>query len=133
MKTLNKILFLIVLIASIGKTNAQSDLLAVSSEPVPTNIAAVYAAQEKIKISEFMPNVSANTSSSLVSVKCLVPLTMKVKIFNMKGDMAQEESLELATGLNEFSVDMSNLSKGMYMVQFYSKEGSAVRRYMKLD
>ena len=133
MNPLNKILLLFVLVASIGNINAQNDLLAINTEPVPYSVAAVFAAQEKIKISEFMPNVSTNSSSSLVSVKCLMPLTMKVKVFNLKGEMAIEESRELATGLNEFSVDMSNLEKGMYMVQFYSKEGSAVRRYMKLD
>ena len=131
MKHLNKILFLIVLVATIGNINAQSDLLAINSEPVPTSIAAVYATQEKIRISEFMPAVSANMNSSSVSVKCLTPVTMKVRVFNMNGEMANEETRELATGLNEFSVDMSNLSKGMYMVQFYSKEGSAVRRYVK--
>ncbi len=133
MNPLNKILLLFVLVASIGNINAQNDLLAINTEPVPYSVAAVFAAQEKIKISEFMPNVSTNSSSPLVSVKCLIPLTMKVKVFNLKGEMAIEESRELATGLNEFSVDMSNLEKGMYMVQFYSKEGSAVRRYMKLD
>ena len=133
MNPLNKILLLFVLVASIGNINAQNDLLAINTEPVPYSVAAVFAAQEKIKISEFMPNVSTNSSRTLVSVKCLIPLTMKVKVFNLKGEMAIEESRELATGLNEFSVDMSNLEKGMYMVQFYSKEGSAVRRYMKLD
>jgi len=133
MKHLNKILFLIVLIVSVGKMSAQSDLLAVNIVPVPSNIAAVYASQEKIRISEFMPNASSNTNSSMVSVKCLVPVQMKVKVFNMNGQMAKEETRELAMGVNEFTVDMNDLSKGMYMVQFYSKEGSAVRRFMKVD
>jgi hypothetical protein len=133
MKHLKNTLFLIVLIASFGTINAQSDLLAVNTVPAPTNIAAVYTAQEKIKISEFMPDASANTNSSMVSVKCLVPVTMKVKVFNMNGEMAKEESRSLNVGLNEFNVDMSDLSKGMYMVQFYSTEGSAVRRFMKID
>jgi len=122
-----------ILLVSVGKMKAQSDLLAINTVPVPSSVAAVYATDEKIRISEFMPNETTNSNSSFVSVKCMVPVVLKVKVFNMNGQMAKEETHNLGTGVNEFSVDMNGLAKGMYMVQFYSKEGSAVRRFMKID
>ena len=131
MKHLNKILSLLLLIASFGMVNAQSDLLADNVVSAPSNIAALYKSDEKITISEFMPNETHN--SSLVSIKCLTPLTVQVKIFKMDGNMAKIESHTLDKGVSELSIDMNDLAAGMYMVQFYSKEGSAVRRFVKPD
>ena len=133
MKKLSTFLLLILLFTSIGKINAQSDLLTDNTVPVSSNIDSIYANDEKISIIEFMPTEMANITSSLVSVKCLVPITMKVNVFNMNGQMAKDEIRNLAVGINQFSVDMSNLAKGMYMVQFYSEEGSAVRRFIKMN
>ncbi len=131
MKHLNKTLFLIVLIASFGTINAQSDLLADNTVTVPSNIAALYKSDNKVTISEFMPNQTEN--SSLVSVKCSDPITMQVKVFNMDGNLAKQESHALNTGVNELNINLNDLSAGMYMVQFYSKEGSAVRRFVKAN
>lgn len=131
MKNLNKILFLIVLIASFRTMNAQSDLLADNTVYAPSNIAALYKSDDKITISEFMPNQTEN--SSLVNVKCAAPITVQVKIFKMDGNMAKQESHNLAKGVNELNINMNDLAAGMYMVQFYSKEGSAVRRFVKAN
>ena len=117
-----------------GRMNAQSDLLAVNSvtkESVPNEIIAKYNAEEKVKISDFMPNPA--NSNSMVSVNCINPVTIKVRFFTMNGDLAKEESHNMDKGVSTLNLDMNGLEKGIYMVQFYSKEGSAVRRLMKLN
>ena len=131
MKHLNNTLFLILLVASFGTINAQSDLLADNTVYAPSNIAALYKSDEKITISEFMPNQTNN--SSLVSVKCATPVTVQVKVFKMDGNMAKQESHSLDKGVSELNINMNDLAAGMYMVQFYSKEGSAVRRFVKAN
>lgn len=126
----NKTLFSIAFIACIGTTYAQSDLLADNTVYAPSNIAALYKSDSKITISELMPN-QTNGSASTVSIKCAVPTTVQVKVFNMDGNMAKQESHTLDSGVNELNVNLNDLATGMYMVQFYSKEGSAVRRFVK--
>ena len=119
------------LIASFRTMNAQSDLLADNTVYAPSNVAALYKSDDKITISEFMPTQAAN--NSLVTVKCANPITVQVKIFRMDGNMAKQESRELDKGVNELNINMNDLAAGMYMVQFYSKEGSAVRRFVKAN
>ena len=131
MKPLAKILFSMLFVALFSTANAQSDLFADNAVSAPTNIAALYKSNDKITISEFMPNQANN--SSLVSVKCTDPLNVQVKVFNMDGNLAKQQSYTLEKGVNELNVNMNDLSAGMYMVQFYSKEGSAVRRFVKAD
>ena len=125
---------LTVLLVYFGNVNAQSDLLAfteVNSASIPVEIAAKFNAEEKIKISDFIPNPASNVST--VTVNCVNPVSMKVKFFSMSGDLAKEELLNLVSGVNELKVDMNGLAKGIYMVQLYSKDGSAVRRVMKMN
>lgn len=135
MKTnIMKILCVIALVACFGKMNAQSDLLAINTVnkvTVPAEISAMYASEEKIKVSDFIQNPANN--ASLVRVKCNVPVTMQVKIFTMDGDMAKEETHTLNSGVNDLNVNLDNLAVGTYMVQFYSTEGSAVRRFIKMN
>jgi hypothetical protein len=129
-----KSLSLLLLLVCFGKMNAQSDLLAfnaVTTETAPSEMIAKFVAEEKIKISDFYPNPSS--SNTIVSIKCLSPIAMKVKFFTMNGDLAKEETHSLDKGDNQISVDMNSLDKGIYMVQFYSKEGSAVRRIIKMN
>lgn len=134
MKTnIMKILCVIALVACFGKMNAQSDLLAintVSKVSVPADITAMIS-EEKIKVSDFIQNPANN--ASLVRVNCNVPVTMQVKVFTMDGDMAKEETHTLNSGMNDLNVSLDNLAVGTYMVQFYSKEGSAVRRFIKMN
>ncbi len=130
MKHLNKILFVAMLVAFSGKIKAQSDLLADNAPYVSANIASLYKSDDKITISELMASQHNNTQ---VSVKCAVPLTVQVKVFNMDGNMAKQESHTLNKGVNELNINMDDLAAGTYMVQFYSKEGSAVRRLVKAD
>jgi methionine-rich copper-binding protein CopC len=118
------------LVAFSGKIKAQSDLLADNAPYVPANIASLYKSDDKITISELMASQHNNTQ---VSVKCAVPLTVQVKVFNMDGNMAKQESHTLNKGVNELNINMDDLAAGTYMVQFYSKEGSAVRRLVKAD
>ncbi len=131
MKQLNKTLFLIVLFATIGTMNAQSELIADNTAYSPSNIASLYKSDDKITISDFMPNLTNN--STLVSVKCLVPLTVQVKVFSIDGNMAKAESHSLDKGVSEINVDINDLAAGSYMIQFYTKEGSAVRRFVKTN
>lgn len=135
MKTENiKTLTLLLILMNFGKLHAQSDLLSynsVNSVAATGEVLASYKADEKFRISDFMPN-PANANSS-VSVSVDVPVQVKVKFFSMNGDLVREEAFNLDKGQSNLSVDAAGLEKGIYMVQFYSKEGSAVRRFMKLD
>lgn len=131
MKTnLLKILAVTMLFACCGKIKAQSDLLAVNSSPLPISVASMFKSEDKITVSEFLTKPTGE-SSSQVSIKCTVPQKLQVKIFNMDGNMEKQEMHDLENGVSELSVDLSTLPEGEYMVQFYSKEGSAVRRLVK--
>ena len=129
MKHFNKILFSLLLLAYCTAVNAQSDLLSANTESVPANIAAMYKSDDKITIGDFIPNQTFGNST--ISVKCAVPVNVQVKFFKMDGNMAKQESHSLDKGLNELNIEMNDLESGTYMVQFYSKEGSAVRRFIK--
>jgi hypothetical protein len=49
----------------------------------------------------------------------------------MSGELEKEEAHSVENGLNDLRLDLSELSAGVYMVQFYTREGSALRRYIK--
>lgn len=129
MKHLNKLLVSFALLAFCGSVHAQSDLLADNTVTAPANLSTLYKSNDKITISELMPNLTNETS--MVNIKCTVPMNVQIKFFNMDGNMVKQESYTLDKGVNELNVNASNLSAGIYMVQFYSKEGSAVRRFVK--
>ena len=124
---------MLLLIAVSATTKAQSDLLAINTvtSSIPSEVIARYNAEEKIRISDFTPNPA--NSNTIVNVNCVNPTPMKVKFFTLNGDMAKEESYNLEKGMNELNVDLNGLAKGIYMVQFYSREGSAVRKVVKPD
>lgn len=124
---------MLLLIAVSATTKAQSDLLAINTvtSSIPSEVIARYNAEEKIRISDFTPNPA--NSNTIVNVNCVNPTPMKVKFFTLNGDMAKEESYNLEKGMNELNVDLNGLAKGIYMVQFYSSEGSAVRKVVKPD
>ncbi len=128
-----KALLMILLIACASKMKAQSDLLAMNTitSSIPSEVIARYNAEEKIRISDFTPNPANN--NTIVNVNCVNPTPMKVKFFTLNGDMAKEESYNLERGTNELNVDLNGLAKGIYLVQFYSTEGSAVRKVVKPD
>lgn len=130
MKHLTKTLFSILLVASFGTIKAQSDLLADNTAYAPSNIVALYHNDEKITFSELMPK---QENTSLVTVKCANATKVQVKYFNMDGNMAKQESRTLDKGVNELDINTADLAAGMYMVQFYSSEGSAVRRLVKAN
>lgn len=129
MKHFNKILLLLLLLASGTSIYAQSDLLLSNTVAAPDNVLTMFKSEDKISFSDFMPNQTyANTS---VSVKCAVPVNIQVKFFNLDGNMAKLQNYSLDKGLNELNMQLDDLETGTYMVQFYSKEGSAVRRFIK--
>jgi len=130
MKHLTKTLFSILLVASFGTIKAQSDLLADNTAYAPSNIVALYHNDEKITFSELMPK---QENTSLVTVKCANSTKVQVKYFNMDGNMAKQELRTLDKGVNELDINTADLAAGMYMVQFYSSEGSAVRRLVKAN
>lgn len=123
-----KLLICIASIAYFGTTYAQSDLLADNTTYAPSNIVALYRSDDKITFSELMQN---ENNTSQLTVKCTNPTTVQMKFFKMDGSMAKQESRTLNTGINELNVSLDNLAAGTYMVQFYSSEGSAVRRIVK--
>jgi len=83
---------------------------------------------EKFQLSNIIP-VSA--SEQFVKVQILKPLELKVKVFTMNGVMALEETHDLQSGTTQVSLNFSTLQSGYYMVQFYTQDGSALRRYIK--
>jgi hypothetical protein len=50
----------------------------------------------------------------------------------MNGDFVNEETYPLNSGINELKLNVDDLTKGAFMVQFYTNEGSAVRRFIKM-
>ena len=126
-----KTLSLIILIACFGKINAQSDLLAVNTSAVPADVASMFKSDDKVIISDFKKLTEAETNAPVVTVKSEGSLTMQVRIFTLTGELAKEEVHGLEGGLNDLKVDMSDLQQGVYMVQFYTKEGSALHRFIK--
>jgi hypothetical protein len=129
MKPFRKILFSMLLLVCSISIKAQSDLLLSNKVNAPENVLATFTADEKISISDFMPNQTYASTS--VAVKCTVPVNMQVKFFNADGNMTKIESYTLDKGVNELNMQLDDLEIGTYMVQFYSKEGSAVRRFVK--
>lgn len=134
MRALNlKSLFLLIaLTAAAGKINAQNGLYAVNTMNnvnTPNQVATQFNEEEKVRIGDLNQDPSQKTS--LVRVNSLMQLTMQVKVFDMNGDLAKIETHNLNSGVNDLNVDLSTLSAGTYMVQFYTKEGSAIRRFVK--
>lgn len=119
------------LLLSVHAASAQSDLFADNSEPVPSAIAAMFKSEDKITISEFLLSPEYKSNETRVNIRCTTPQVVQVKVFNMDGNLTQQSAYQLDKGISELSLDMSALSSGTYMVQFYSKEGSAVRRLVK--
>ena len=126
-----KALSLILLITCFGKVNAQSDLLAMNTVSSISNMSDFINRDEKVTVSNFKKIIATEDNSSVVTVKCQAPVTMQVRVFNLNGDLAKEESHKLNNGLNDLNVNLNDLSQGVYMVQFYTTEGSAVRRFVK--
>lgn len=132
MKTnISKALTLVLLLVCFGKMNAQSDLLAVNTV-TPVNAAAdLFKSDDKVVISDFKRMAGNEDFVPVVTVKSESSVTMQVRVFTLNGDLAKEESHEVENGVNDIKLDMSDLSQGVYMVQFYTKEGSALRRFVK--
>ena len=126
-----KALSFIMLIACFGKMNAQNDLFSVNATSAPTSVSDLYKSKEKIVISDFKRSAENEVNMPVVTVKSENSVTLQVRIFNLSGNLAKEEVYDLNNGLNDLKIDMSNLNQGVYMVQFYTKEGSAVRRWVK--
>ena len=125
-----KTVALIAFVACFAKANAQSDLLALNTVPT-SNAADFLSSDEKVAIGNFKRIVNTEANSPVVTVKCENAVTMKVRVFTLNGDLAKEETHTLGNGTNDLTIDMNDLNQGVYMVQFYSSEGSAVRRFVK--
>lgn len=125
LKTLSLLLF----ISCFGKANAQSDLFAMNTVPSSATVAELFNSDDKVVIGDFKR--TAGTDAPVVIVKADASITMQVRIFTLSGELAKEEAHTLENGVSDVKVDMSTLSQGIYMVQFYTKEGSALRRFVK--
>lgn len=129
-----KTLAIVLLVLSSAKMYAQDDLLAmntVSNNTANEQVAAYLSQEDKVRISDFTPGLF--TASASAHVRTVNPIVMKIFFYDIKGDLAMEESMKLNSGMNELNIDMSSLEKGTYVVQFYSNEGSALRRIVKKD
>lgn len=126
-----KALSLMLLITCFGKMNAQSDLLAVNTVSSVNTATDLYKSEDKVVISDFKRIAGNEVNVPVVTVKAESSVTMQVRIFTLNGDLAKEESHAVENGVNDVKVDMSDLSQGVYMVQFYTNEGSALRRFVK--
>lgn len=127
-----KSLALIVLISTITKLNAQNGLLAINTVNTvqsPNKEAALFNDEEKIRISDITEDPA--NKSSLVRINSVMQLTMQVKVFDMNGDLAKIETHTVNSGVTDVNVDLNSLAAGTYMIQFYTKEGSAIRRFIK--
>ncbi|MDB5226722.1 MAG: hypothetical protein JWN78_915 [Bacteroidota bacterium] len=130
MKT--KILILSMFFLFSGKMKAENDLLTLNTEVLKRNIPDISrsAEDQKFSIVSFIEHGTNNTSR--VKINCADDQLLKIRVFNMNGEMAREESYLLHGGESDFQFDFNNLPSGHYMVQFYTKDGSAVRRFIKM-
>jgi hypothetical protein len=126
-----KTLSLILVMTCFGKANAHSDLFAMNTAPTAVNVAVLYKSDDKVVISDFKRISAADSNAPVVTVKAENSISMQVRIFTLNGDLAKEETHAVENGVNDVKVDMSDLTQGVYMVQFYTKEGSALRRFVK--
>lgn len=126
-----KALSLTLLIATFGTMNAQSDLFAMNTAPSSATVADLFRSDDKVVISDFKRVAGTEMNTPVVSVKAEANVTMQVRIFTLNGELAKEEAHALENGVNDLKVDMSELTQGVYMVQFYTNEGSALRRFVK--
>ncbi|HQV78627.1 MAG TPA: T9SS type A sorting domain-containing protein [Chitinophagales bacterium] len=124
---LNKTMLLsIVFIAYVGTTFAQSDLLA-ENVSMSASTFANFQNEDKITFSDLIQQ----KNKTQLTVNTSTPTTIQVKYFNISGNMAKQETASLNKGLNEVDVNLDNLANGVYMVQFYTTQGSVVRRIVK--
>ncbi|MDB5229134.1 MAG: hypothetical protein JWN78_3327 [Bacteroidota bacterium] len=123
---------IILMVICYGKANAQSDLLASLYSSVPNNISTRFT-EENVKVSDLILDPTSAIASAMVNVNSINPITMKIRIFMNNGNLVKEESFSLNSGSNELNVEMNDLAKGVYIVQLYSNEGSAVRKIIKMD
>ncbi len=128
-----KAFFAFLLINSFGNVHAQSDLIAMNTVSGKSSTVDLYSSNEKILISDFKRAIGSEEVASVISVKAEDPIMMNVRVFNTAGDLAKEEIHSLQSGLTDLNVDLSNLSQGVYMIQFYTKDGSALRRFIKYN
>lgn len=125
-------IILVVLLCS-GKIYGQSDQIAyhIAAGSNYSDITIKPLEQENISVSDFITRIG--THETQIHIRSLNPVPMKVRVYSLTGDLAKEESVSLNSGSNELNIDMDNLQEGVYIVQFYSKEGSAIRRIVKMN
>ncbi len=129
MKHLSNLFLLVTLMIVCSKVQAQSELIADNAVVAPSNLSSLFKSNEKITISELMSDIASERP--IINVRCAVPLNVQVKYFNLDGNLVKKDSYDLEKGVNELNVNAEGLVDGTYMVQIYSKEGSAVRRFVK--
>jgi len=112
-----------------SSAQAQSELIADNAVIAPSNLSSLIKSNDKITISELMSDIV--TEKPIINVRCAVPLNVQVKYFNLEGNLIKKDSYDLDKGVSELNVNAEGLAEGTYMVQIYSKEGSAVRRFVK--
>jgi hypothetical protein len=127
LKALSLILFIFV----ISTANAQSDLFAMNTVPTANAVADLYKSNDKVVISDFKRLAGTEMNTPVITVKSEDNVTMQVRIFTLNGELAKEEAHAIENGVNDVQVDMNDLAQGVYMVQFYTKDGSALRRFVK--
>ncbi|MCB0507323.1 MAG: T9SS type A sorting domain-containing protein [Bacteroidetes bacterium] len=124
---LKSLLLCAVTVAYFGTASAQSELFAGNVQFSPSSISSFAQSPDKITFSELIQD----NDNMQVNVQTQSPTKVQVKYFNMTGNMAKQETYDLVKGSNELKVNTDNLDAGVYMVQFYSANGSALRRIVK--
>jgi hypothetical protein len=129
LQTLPLVLFLICFGSVKAQGNMEDDFFAyVNTVSTP---ATSTASPDRIRVSDLSP--SPSNASTSVNIRSLNPVTMKIRYYSITGDLVKEEAASLNSGLNHVSLDLNDMAKGIYIVQFYSKEGSAVRKIFKTE
>src|SRR3954462_7461740 len=85
-----------------GKANAQNDMLATLT---PNNISTRFT-EENVKVSDLILDQTSATASAMVNVNSINPISMKVRIFMINGDLVKEELYNLNSGSNELNVEV---------------------------
>ncbi len=94
-------------------------------------VAASITDNNKLKISEFMPNPAINTS--VLKINSPIQMDMDVKIYSIEGTLVKEEFYPINKGESEINIDVNTFAKGLYLVQLNYNDNIEVRKLMKLQ
>ncbi len=98
--------------------------------PINTGSCNFNTSIDEHSLSDSKINIFPNPASSLLncSISCNSTSAGKLNIFDMLGRTISSENIQLISGVNTFSTDVSEFSSGIYFLQISETDGNAVQK-----